>query len=286
MVADNDYLINKRAGKPLFVIKPKTGLQVLDLKEFTQYYDLFYFLIARYLQIRYKQTILGGLWAIIQPLFLMLVFSLFFGYLAKVPSDGIPYPLFNFSALVIWTYFANAITLSGFSLVENNMLLTKVYFPRLLIPLAPIIASLLDFAIAFFVLLIMMLLYGIYPNISVLLVIPLLLIVILTACGVGSLLAALNAKYRDIRYVIPLLLQVWMFASPVVYPVSLVPEKYQMLYAINPMTGVIEGFRSILFGSTQFPMTMVFIAAGVSVVLFFIGILYFKQTERYFADVV
>lgn len=269
------------------VIKPKKGWQLIDFKELREYIDLFYFLVARDIKVRYKQTVLGGLWAIIQPLFLMVVFTLFFGKLAKVPSDGIPYPIFNFSAMVAWIYFANAITNAGNSLIgEDAKLISKVYFPRLISPLTPVLAGLLDFSIAFVVLIGMMLYFHIYPTVIVL-VLPLLVILMMfTASGVGMFLAALNAQYRDIRYAIPFLVQFWMFASPIVYPASLVPEKYRLLYALNPMVGVIEGFRSALLGTISFPTQMLLVSTLVSMILFTMGVFYFKQVERYFADII
>ena len=272
--------------KPHLTIKPKKGWQLIDFKELIEYRDLFYFLVAREIKVRYKQTVLGGLWAIIQPFFMMIVFTLFFGNLAKVPSDGIPYPIFNYSALVAWTYFANAISYSGNSLIQNTALISKVYFPRLVAPLAPVLAFLLDFCIAFVILIGMMLYYHIYPTIMTLFLPLLVILMMFTASGVGMILAALNAKYRDIRYVTPFLVQFWMFASPVVYPVSMLPEKYHLIYAINPMTGVIEGFRSALLGTVAFPTQMLLVSALVSVILFIVGALYFKRTERYFADVI
>ncbi|MBA7577685.1 hypothetical protein ES708_19538 [subsurface metagenome] len=226
------------------IIKPKKGWQLVDFKELSEYRDLFYFLVARDIKVRYKQIMLGGLWAIIQPFFSMIVFTLFFGRLAKIPSDGIPYPVFNFSAMVAWTYFANAVTNSGNSLIINTNLISKVYLPLLVI------------------------------------------LMMLTASGVGMLLAALNAKYRDIRYTIPFLVQLWMFASPIVYPASMLPEKYRLAYALNPMVGVVEGFRSALLGTIAFPKQILLISTLVSVILFIAGIFYFKQTERYFADII
>jgi len=269
-----------------FVIEPQKGWQLLDLPELRRYGDLFYFLIARDIKVRYKQTVLGGLWAIIQPLFMMVIFSLFFGNLAKVSSDGVPYPIFNFSAMVAWTYFANTISFSGNSLVQNTALISKVYFPRLLAPLAPVIASLLDFVIAFVILIGMMLYYHIYPTIMMLFVPLLVILMILTTGGIGMFLAALNAKYRDIRLTIPFLVQFWMFASPVVYPVSMIPEKYHLIYAINPMAGIIEGFRSALLGTVAFPTQMLLISTVVSIIIFIAGAFYFRQTESYFADVI
>ncbi len=251
-----------------------------------EYRDLFYFLITRDIKVRYKQTVLGGLWAIIQPFFMMVVFTLFFGNLARVPSDGIPYPIFNYSAMVAWTYFANAITSSGNSLIQESALISKVYFPRLIAPLAPVVALLLDFVIAFVILVGMMIYYHIYPTIMTLLLPILVLLMMFTASGVGMFLAAMNAKYRDIRYAIPFLVQFWMFASPVVYPVSMIPEKYHLIYAVNPMVGVIEGFRSVLLGTVAFPAGMLMVSTLVSIILFIIGAIYFRQTERYFADVI
>ena len=278
--------------KPYLVIKPKKGWQLVDFKELKEYRDLFYFLIARDIKVRYKQTVLGGLWAIIQPFFMMIVFTLFFGTLAKVPSDGIPYPIFNYSAMVAWTYFASSISYSSNSLVQESTLISKVYFPRLLVPLAPVFAFLLDFVIAFVILIVMMLIspllfnYRIYPNIMALFLPLLVVLMMLIASGVGMFLSALNAKYRDIRYTIPFLTQFWMFASPVVYPVSMLPAKYHIIYAINPMVGVIEGFRSALLGTVAFPTQMLLISSAVSIILFVTGALYFRRTERYFADVI
>jgi len=272
--------------KPYLIIKPKKGWQLIDFKELREYRDLFYFLVTRDIKVRYKQTVLGGLWAIIQPFLMMIVFTLFFGRLAKMPSDGIPYPIFNYSALVAWTYFANAITYSGNSLIQEATLISKVYFPRLIAPLAPVLAFLLDFAIAFVILIGMMLYYQIYPTVMVVFLPLLVILMMFTASGVGMFLAALNANYRDIRYTITFLVQFWMFASPVVYPVSMLPEKYHLVYALNPMAGVIEGFRSALLGTVAFPTQMLLVSTLVSIIIFIAGALYFRQTEHYFADVI
>ncbi len=272
--------------KPYLVIKPHSGWQLIDLKELREYRDLLYFLVARDIKVRYKQTVLGGLWAIIQPFFMMIVFTLFFGNLAKVPSDGIPYPIFNYSAMVAWTYFAGAVTNSGNSLVQESALISKVYFPRMIAPLAPVLAGLLDFGIAFIVLIGMMFFYHIYPNIWILALPILLLLMMLTASGIGMFLSALNAKYRDIRYTITFLVQFWMFASPIVYPASIIPEQFRLVYSLNPMAGIVEGFRSALLGSTPFPVAMVLISSLVSVSVFILGAFYFRQTEHYFADVI
>lgn len=273
-------------GKPQTTIRPWKGFRWPDISEFVCYRDLFYFLCSRHIQIRYKQTILGGLWAIVQPLFLMMVFTLFFGILAKVPSDDIPYPLFNLTAMVAWTYFSNALMFSSNSLVENQALISKVYFPRLLLALAPVVAGLLDYVISLVVLVAMMVFYQFYPGLSVLLLPVLVLSMVLTACGGGALLAALNVKYRDVKLFVPLLLQLWLFCSPVVYPASMVPEGFRLLYALNPMAGIIEGLRSILLGATPFPTEMVLISGSVGLVVFILGILYFYQAERHFADII
>jgi len=273
-------------AKPCLIIKPKKGWQLIDFKELAAYRDLFYFLVIRDIKVRYKQTVLGGLWAIVQPLFMMIVFSLFFGNLAKLPSDGIPYPIFSYSALIAWTYFSSSISGSSSSVVSSSGLISKVYFPRLIAPLTPVLAFLLDFVIAFIILIGMMLYYHIYPTIMALFLPLLIILMMLTATGVGMIFASLSAKYRDIAYTIPFVVQFWMFASPVVYPVSMLPAKYHLIYAINPMTGVIEGFRSALLGTVAFPSQLLLVSASVSLILFFIGALYFRHTERYFADVI
>jgi len=272
--------------QPAIHIRPKKGLQLIDVRELSQYRDLFTFLVIRDIKVKYKQTVLGGLWAIIQPFFMMVVFTLFFGKLAKIPSDGIPYPIFNYTAMVAWTYFSAAINTSSNSIVGSGSLISKVYFPRILIPLAPVAAGLLDFAIAFFVLIGMMLYYHIYPSVLVCILPVLIILMMLIASGIGMVLAALSAKYRDVRYTIPFLVQFWMFATPIVYPASMIPERYRMIYALNPMTGVIEGFRSAILGKTAFPTEMVLISTIISICVFLIGLVYFKQVERYFADVI
>jgi lipopolysaccharide transport system permease protein len=266
-------------------IKPRKGWQLIDFRELREYRDLFYFLVIRDIQVKYKQTVLGGLWAIIRPFGSMVVFTLFFGQLAKIPSDGVPYPIFNFTALIAWSYFASALSGSGNSLVGSSNLVSKVYFPRVIIPLTPVLSGLLDFFIAFMVLIGMMLYFHIYPTVLTLLLPLLVLLMMLTASGVGMWLAALNAKYRDIGYTIPFLLQLWMFLSPIVYPTSMVPEKYRLIYSLNPMVGVVEGFRSALLGTVTFPTLMIAVSAFIGMTLFLLGLLYFKHTERYFADI-
>lgn len=276
-------VINQKA---YITIKPKKGWQLIDFKELRQYRDLLFFLVARDIKVKYKQTVLGGLWAIIQPFFSMVVFTLFFGKLAKMPSDGVPYPIFNFTAMVAWTYFATSIAGSGNSVIGSTNLISKIYFPRIIIPLTPVIAGLLDFSIAFVVLLGMMAYFKIYPTIMILLVPYLVLMMVLTASGVGMIMAALSARYRDIKYTIPFMVQLWLFASPIVYPTSMIPEKYKFFYALNPMVGVIEGFRSALLGTGTFPFSMMIFTTLVSVSCFFAGLIYFKQTEKFFADII
>ena len=217
---------------------------------------------------------------------MMIVFTLFFGKLAKVPSDGVPYPIFSFSAMVAWTYFANAVTFSRNSLVQDVALISKVYFPRLMSPMAPVVGFLLDFSIAFIALLGMMVYFNMYPTAMIVFLPGLVILLVLTAGGTGTLLAALNVRYRDVKYAVILLIQLWLFASPVVYPASMVPENYRLWYFLNPMAGIIEGFRSILLGTTPFPGQELLVSALVGTVLFIVGLLYFKQTERFFADVI
>ncbi len=235
---------------------------------------------------RYKQTALGALWAIIQPFFTMVVFSLFFGRLAKIPSDGIPYPLFAYAALVPWTFFANGLSQSSNSLVGSAELITKVYFPRLIIPVSSILSGLIDFIIAFAVFILMALYYGIYPTISILLLPFLLLLGFTTALGVGLWLSALNVKFRDVRYVIPFLTQFWLFATPIAYPSSLLSEPWRVVYGMNPMVGVVEGFRWALLGTETAPGAMIVVSSLVAVCLLVSGVFYFKRVEKYFADVI
>jgi len=267
------------------LIQPKKGFDVINPKELLEYRDLLIFLVIRDIKVKYKQTVLGGLWAIIQPFFMMVIFTLFFGKLAKIPSDGVPYPVFNFVAMVAWTYFSTAINNAGNSIVGSSNLISKVYFPRIFIPLTPVIAGLLDFLIAFVVLLGMLAFFHISPSITILILPVLVILLVFTASGVGLVLAALNTKYRDIKFTIPFLVQFWMFASPIVYPTSMVPQKYRMLYAINPMTGIIEALRSCLLGG-RFPLDLVLVSVAVSTIIFMVGLVYFKNVERFFADII
>lgn len=271
---------------PTLIIEPSDRFPRIDLPELWAYRGLFFFLVWRDIKVRYAQTVLGAGWAVLQPVLTMLVFTVVFGVLVQVPSDGVPYALFALAALVPWTYFSTALIGASNSLVASTNLLTKVYFPRLVIPLAPVLAGLVDFTIAFAVLFAMMLTYGISPSPLALIAVPgLTLVMMLTAAGIGCWLAALNIQYRDIKHAVPFLVQVWMYASPIVYPTSLVPEEYRAFYALNPMVGVIEGFRSILLGTGTVAWSTISVSVVASGVLFVTGALYFRRTERIFADV-
>ncbi len=274
------------AAEPVLILEPSTGFLSLKLRDLWEYRELLYFLVWRDVKVRYKQTALGAAWAVLQPVMTMLVFSVFFGRLAKVPSDGIPYPVFAFTALLPWQLFAYALSESGNSLVSNQNLITKVYFPRLVIPIAAVLAGLVDFAIAFVVLLGLMLYYGIIPTRAVVLLPLFLLLAVATALSVGLWLSALNVKYRDVRYTLPFLMQFWLFATPVAYPASLVPERWRALYGLNPMAGVVEGFRWALLGTSHAPGPLLWVSVAVVIALLVGGLQYFRQTERTFADIV
>ena len=257
-----------------------------SIKELWQYRELFYFMVWRDVKVRYKQSMLGALWAVIQPFGTMLVFTLFFHKLAKMPSDGIPYPIFSFSALLPWTYFSGAITKSGLSLVSNSDLLTKVYFPRITIPAAGVICGLVDFSIAFVLLLGMMAYYHMTPSWSLLLW-PVLVIPLVTlALGVGMIFAALNVKYRDVQHVLPFLVQLWLFASPIIYPNSMIPERWRFLMALNPLSGLIQAFRAVVVPGRAIDWSMFGTSMAITVVIFAIGAWYFRKAARDFADIV
>ncbi len=255
-------------------------------RELWDYRDLFYFLVWRDIKVRYKQTALGASWAVLQPFMTMLVFSLFFGNLAGISSGTVPYPVFAFAALVPWTFFATAVALAGNSLVEQERILAKVYFPRLVVPSAAVLACLVDLAIAFVVLLGMMLVYGIVPSLAILTLPFFCALAVVTALAVGLWLSALNVLYRDVRYAIPFLVQLWLFVSPVAYPSSLVPEPWKAIYGLNPMAGVIEGFRWALLGRSEPPGPMLAVSVVAVGALLAGGLLYFRRMERSFADVV
>lgn len=270
---------------PTFRVQASSSWFGLNLREMWEYRDLLYFLTTRDIRVRYKQTILGVGWAIIQPFMTMVVFSLFFGYLAKVPSEGVPYPIFSYAALLPWSFFSQALTSASTSLVGNSNLLTKVYFPRLIMPLAGVLGGLVDFAVAFVVLLGMMLFYGIAPTRAVVLLPVFLLLAILTALGVSLWLSALNVEYRDVQFVIPFIIQFWLFATPVAYSSSLLPEPWRTVYALNPMVGVVEGFRWAMLG-TKPPESMIALAAVMTLLILATGWIYFRRMEDNFADVV
>jgi len=271
---------------PVTVIRPSSGWVPLKLRELWSYRELLYFLVWRDVKVRYKQTALGAAWAIIQPFFTMLVFSLFFGRLANIPSDNIPYPLFSFAALVPWTFFANGLGQSSDSLVGNANLIKKVYFPRLVVPFAAVLSGVVDFALAFVVLLVMMLFYGRVPTINAIWLPLLLLLALITALGVGLWLSALNVEYRDVRYVVPFLTQFWLFATPIAYPSSLLSEPWRTLYGLNPMVGVVEGFRWALVGTDTAPGAIVLVSALAALAILISGSYYFRRMEQTFADVV
>jgi lipopolysaccharide transport system permease protein len=269
---------------PVVRVRPPHGAALPDLRELWAYRELLYFLVWRDVKVRYKQTALGAAWAILQPFATMVVFSLFFGRLAGMPSEGVPYPVFSYAALVPWTFFANGVTTSTASLVANQGLVTKVYFPRVAIPIAAVLAGLVDFALAFLVLLGMMLHYGITPGARSIWLLPLLLLALLTSLGVGLWLSAMNVRYRDVGYVVPFLVQLLLFSTPIAYPSSLLDEPWRTLYALNPMVGVVEGFRWALLGTGTTPGGLVAVSGLVALALLASGALYFRGMERTFAD--
>jgi len=270
----------------LTVIRPSRHLFSLRLRELWEYRELLYFLVWRDVKVRYKQTVLGAAWAILQPFLTMVVFSIFLGRLAGIPSEGIPYPIFAYTALLPWQLFAHALTESGNSLVANQQLITKVYFPRLVIPISAVLAGLVDFCIAFVVLLGMMVYYGVLPTKAVLALPLFLLLALATALAVGLWLSALNVQYRDVRYTLPFLTQFWLFATPIAYPSTLIPEQWRVVYGLNPMAGVVEGFRWALLGTGQGAGPMVVVSAIVVTALLIGGLVYFRWMESSFADII
>ena len=267
-------------------IMPTQGWVSLRLPDLWSYRELIYFLTWRDIKVRYKQTLLGVAWAVLQPLLTMVVFSLFFGRLAGIPSDGVPYPIFAFAALVPWTFFANGLTQASSSLVSNANLITKIYFPRLAAPLATILAGVIDFVLAFLVLLIMMVAYGITPTHNVIWLPAFMALAVVTSLGVGLWLSAMNVLFRDVRYTLPFLTQFWMFATPIAYPSSLLSEPWRTIYGINPMVGVVEGFRWSLLGTSAAPGAIALVSAVVATGLLVSGAYYFRRMERTFADLV
>ena len=266
------------------ILKPSSGWASLQLRRLWEYRELLYFLSWRDIKVRYKQTALGAAWAILQPFMTMVVFSIFFGTLANIPSDGVPYPLFVFAGLVPWTFFSYGLSQSAGSLVENANLLKKVYFPRLVVPISSVISGSVDLFFAMIVLLVMMFVYGAMPTLNVVFLPVFVVLAFAAALGVGLWLSALNVEYRDVRYVIPFLTQFWLFATPIAYPSSLLSEPWRTLYGLNPMVGVVEGFRWALLGTETSPGAMFIASALATCVVLISGAFYFRRMEKSFAD--
>jgi lipopolysaccharide transport system permease protein len=271
---------------PVLRITPASRWWVIPIGELWDYRELLYFFVWRELKVRYKQTVVGAAWAVIQPFLTMLIFSLFFGRLAHIPSGGLPYPVFYYSALLPWMYFAASLQNATNKIVENQNVITKVYFPRLILPISATLSGLVDFGISFLMFIAILIYYRIHPSWAMLLFPAFLLLAVVTALGAGLWLSALNAIYRDVRYVVPFLVQFWMFASPVAYPSSLVPAKWRWLYGLNPMAGVIEGFRWSLTGTGDPPSRMLLVSAAVVLAVLVSGLMYFQRMETTIADVV
>jgi len=269
----------------LTVIEPSSGWQLIDWRELWRYRDLFYFLVWRDVKVRYAQSVLGIGWAVVQPVFSMIVFTIVFGNLAKVASDGVPYAIFSYTGLVPWAYFSSALTGASSSLVSAAGMISKVYFPRLIIPLTAVLSNLVDFAIALLILFGLMVWFGTSPTIGALLLPLLVLLMMLTAAGLGMWLTALAIQYRDVKYGLSFAVQLLMYAAPVVYPASAIPHRYRLLYGLNPMAGVIEGFRSALLGSQPMPWDLLLMGTITAMIAFISGALYFRRMERIFADV-
>lgn len=277
------------ANSPVYetVIRPPRRWFQINAKELWQYRELAYFFVWRDLKVRYKQTALGALWAIFQPFVAMVVFSVFFGKLARMPSDGIPYPIFVYSGLILWNYFSFSLSHAAGSMVENASIIKKIYFPRLIIPIASSLIGLIDFGIAALILVGLMFYYHFIPSILAFIYLPALLVItFLTAVGVGSFLASVNVKYRDVRYAMPFLIQMLLFVTPVIYPVSMVEERFRWLLALNPMSSVIETVRVLLFRQGSIDSLMLLSSAGMALILFVCGIVYFRRAEQFFADIV
>ncbi len=273
------------APLPITIIKPSNGLAALRLRELWDYRELAYFLVWRDIKVRYKQTAIGVAWAVLQPLAMMVVFTLFFGKLAKIPSEGIPYPLFAYAGLLPWQIFSRSISESATSLVADQRLITRVYFPRLLVPLSTILAALVDFAVASLLLVGLMLIYGVAPTASLVWLPVFVVLMVMTALGVGFWLSALNLEYRDVQYTLPFLNQLWLFVTPVVYPSGLVPESWRLVYALNPMVGVVEGFRWSALGAGAGPNMALTVSVTVTLLLFISGAIFFRSREKVFADI-
>ncbi|MFA4826207.1 MAG: ABC transporter permease [Methanoregula sp.] len=275
--ADNDYEL---------VIQPNYGILDLNWKEIIEHHELLFFLSLREITVRYKQTVIGAGWALLQPFFTMIIFTLIFGGLANIPSDGVPYPIFSYSGLLLWIYFSNSVSLSGISIVSNMNMISKVYFPRIFIPTAPCLAGVVDYSIAISILAIMMVYYGIYPGVMIILLPIIILLTLLLAAGMGYWLSSICVKYRDVKFVLPFLIQLLMFISPVIYPTTMVGENYRWLLLLNPLTGLINAHRACLLGTIEFDLFGLIISAIITMAIFLSGIVYFRKTEKYFADLI
>ncbi len=286
-MSTQDVLISNTARElPLLVIEPRGGWIPVNFRELLQYRELVFFLAWRDVKVRYRQTVLGALWAILQPVITMLVFSMFFGRLGKIPSDGVPYPIFAYAALVPWTLFATGLSQASNSLVNSANLLRKVYFPRLVMPAASVLAGMVDFTLAFLVLVGMLLFYGFAPTPAILWIPGLILLAVTTSLGAGLWLSAFNVRFRDVRYVIPFLVEIWLLATPIAYPSSLLPERWRAVYALNPMVGVVEGFRWALLRTGTAPGPMILVSSAAAVLMLVTGVFVFRRMERNLADVV
>ena len=279
-------LLGTPAQNVSVLIRPISGWVPIDLRELWEYRELLYFLTWRDIKVRYKQTALGMAWVVLQPLFLMLIFTLFFGRLVGIPSDGIPYPIFTYTALLPWQLFSRALNEGSVSLIANERIITKTYFPRIIVPISAVLSSLVDFVIGLVALVGFVLFYGMQPGIAILGLPVFVLLAVIAALGVSFWLAALNVVYRDVRYLLPFLTQVWMFATPIIYPASVIPEAWRFLYGMNPMAGVIEGFRSSLLGKASSFDAMLGVSAIISAGVFIGGLFYFRKAEQSFADVI
>ncbi|MCI0550628.1 MAG: ABC transporter permease [Anaerolineae bacterium] len=286
LATSNQHHTSNGYAESITIIRPSKGWLSLRLREVWEYRELLYFLVWRDVKVRYKQSVLGATWAILQPVMTIVVFSVIFGNLARIPSDGIPYPVFAFTALLPWNYFSSSLNRSSTSLVGSANLLTKVYFPRLVIPLTGVLAPLVDFAIAFVVLIGLLFYYQVPLTIAVVWLPLFILLAGITALSAGLWLSALNVKYRDVGHLVPFLIQIWMYATPIVYPSSLVPERWRLLYGLNPMAGVVEGFRWSLLGKGVTSGPMLLASVGVVILMLIGGLFYFRRMEKTFADVV
>jgi len=273
-------------SKNVLIIRPPKKWSSINFRELLEYRGLLYFLTWRNIIIKYKQTLLGIAWAVLQPLFMMIIFTIFFGNMAQVPSEGVPYPIFSYAGVLLWTYFSQAVTMSANSVISQTNLVTKIYFPRLLMPIAATASGILDYFIALFILVVMMIIYHVSPG-PVMLLLPFLLFwSCVSATGVGMWLSALNVKYRDIRHIIPFLIQLWLFATPVIYPNTLLPEKYRWVISLNPIAGIIEAHRACILGHKPIDWLSLGISIGMSSLIFVTGLFYFKKMEKTFADII